>query len=115
MFDAMNAKLKDILDRQIAGLEVRIEQTLASDDELARTADILRSVPGIGPVANTMLIAVPLWFADCKPLPGSGCPSLANSRVSRPPRLQAWFRSHMTVVPCTAGAPSEATADCYGT
>lgn len=57
MFDAMNAELKDLLDRQIAGLEVRIEQTLTSDDELARTVDILRSVPGIGPVASTMLIA----------------------------------------------------------
>ncbi|MEZ0468968.1 IS110 family transposase [Phaeobacter sp. SYSU ZJ3003] len=57
MFEAMNAELKDLLDRQIAGLEERIEQTLASDDELARTVDILRSVPGIGPVASTMLIA----------------------------------------------------------
>ncbi len=57
MFDTMNVELKALLDRQIAGLEVRIEQTLASDDELAGTADILRSIPGIGPVASTMLIA----------------------------------------------------------
>ncbi len=57
MFDAMDAELKGLLDRQIAELEVRIEQTMASDDDLAATAGILRSVPGIGPVASTMLIA----------------------------------------------------------
>lgn len=57
MFDAMDAELKGLLDRQVAELEVRIEQTMASDDDLAATAGILRSVPGIGPVASTMLIA----------------------------------------------------------
>ena len=57
MFGAMDAELKGLLDRQIAELEVRIEQTMASDDDLAATAGILRSVPGIGPVASTMLIA----------------------------------------------------------
>lgn len=31
-------------------------QTVTLDEELARTADNLRSVPGIGPVASTMLI-----------------------------------------------------------
>jgi len=57
MFETMDAELKDLLDRQIAELEARIEQTIISDDELATTADILRSVPGVGPVASTMLIA----------------------------------------------------------
>lgn len=57
MFDAMDAELKGLLDCQIAELEMRIEQTMASDDDLAATAGILRSVPGIGPVASTMLIA----------------------------------------------------------
>lgn len=57
MFDAMNAELKGLLDRQIAELEGRIEQTMASGDDLAATASILRSVPGIGPVASAMLIA----------------------------------------------------------
>ena len=57
LFDAMDAELKGLLDRQIAELEVRIEQIMASDDDLAATAGILRSVPGIGPVASTMLIA----------------------------------------------------------
>ncbi|MDF3608380.1 IS110 family transposase [Paracoccus sp. DMF-8] len=57
MFDAMDAELKGLLDHQIAELEMRVQQTIASDDDLAATAGILRSVPGIGPVASTMLIA----------------------------------------------------------
>jgi len=57
MFEAMDADLKGLLDRQIAGLDLQIEQTVASDEELAETASILRSVPGTGPVASTMLIA----------------------------------------------------------
>jgi len=56
-FKAMDADLKGLLDRQIAGLDAQIEQTVASDEELAATADILRSVPGIGPVSSTMQIA----------------------------------------------------------
>ena len=57
MFEAMDAELKGLLDQQIAGLEVRIEQAVTLDEELATTAGILRSVPGIGPVASTMLVA----------------------------------------------------------
>lgn len=57
LFEAMDTELEDLLTRQIAGLEVRIEQVIATDEALATTAGILRSVPGIGPVASTMLIA----------------------------------------------------------
>jgi transposase len=57
MFEAMDAEMKDLLDQQIAGLDAQIEQTVTLDEELATTADILRSVPEIGPVASTMLIA----------------------------------------------------------
>lgn len=57
MFAGMDGNLKAMLDRQIAELESRIEQSIVSDDELASIAEILRSVPGIGPVASTMLIA----------------------------------------------------------
>lgn len=56
-FEAMDAELKGLLDRQIAKLEAQIEQVIATDEGLAATASILRSVPGIGPVASTMLIA----------------------------------------------------------
>mgnify|MGYP001796168649 CR=1 FL=1 len=57
MFEAMDAELKGLLDHQIAKLEAEIEQVVATDEDLAATASILRSVPGIGPVASTMLIA----------------------------------------------------------
>lgn len=57
MFEAIDSELKSLLDRQIAKLEVQIEQIIDTDETLATTASILRSVPGIGPVASTMLIA----------------------------------------------------------
>jgi len=57
MFAGMDGDLRTLLDRQVAELEARIERLIATDDDLAKTAEILRSVPGIGPVASTMLIA----------------------------------------------------------
>lgn len=45
------------LDGVIAELECRISRLLSSDRRLADTARILRSVPGIGPVASSTLIA----------------------------------------------------------
>jgi len=53
----MDAALRLLLDTQIGALETQIEHLIAADDTLARTAQILRSVPGIGPVASSMLIA----------------------------------------------------------
>ena len=57
MFEAMDAEVKGLLDRQIAELETQIDHIITTDESLARTAVVLRSVPGIGPVASTMLIA----------------------------------------------------------
>ena len=57
MFEAMDGELKDLLDHQVADLERQIERIIAEDARLTTIADILRSVPGIGPVASTMLIA----------------------------------------------------------
>jgi transposase len=56
-FAAIDEDLRGMLDSQVAGLEAQIEQIIATDESLNRTAGILRSVPGIGPVASTMLIA----------------------------------------------------------
>lgn len=56
-FEQMDADLKTLLERQIAELETQIEQLMATDADLNETAKILRSVPGIGPVTSTMLIA----------------------------------------------------------
>jgi len=56
-FEEMDSTLRCLLDTQVAKLENQIECLIAADDVLAQTASILRSVPGIGPVASTMLIA----------------------------------------------------------
>ncbi len=56
-FEEMDAALRLLLDAQIAGLESQIERLIAADEALAETVRILRSVPGIGPVASTMLLA----------------------------------------------------------
>ncbi|WP_222861624.1 transposase [Oceaniovalibus sp. ACAM 378] len=53
----MDDALRILLTAQIAELESQIERLIAADKTLAETARILRSVPGIGPVASTMLIA----------------------------------------------------------
>ena len=56
-FEGFDNEFKELLDRQIKELERRIETLLASDAALAGTAAILRSIPGIGPMACAMLIA----------------------------------------------------------
>lgn len=57
MFADMDHSLKALLDQQIGELESQIETLIAADADLSRTADILRSVPGVGNVTSTMLIA----------------------------------------------------------
>lgn len=57
IFQAMDAELKNLLNHQIAELEAQVEKIIATNESLATTAGILRSVPGIGPVASIMLIA----------------------------------------------------------
>ncbi|MEP5729798.1 MAG: transposase [Sulfitobacter sp.] len=56
-FEEMDTTLRLLLDAQVSDLESQIESLIAADAELAETARILRSVPGIGPVASTVLIA----------------------------------------------------------
>ncbi len=51
LFEDTDAELKERLDVVIAELESRISELLSSDRRLSDTARILRSVPGIGPVA----------------------------------------------------------------
>jgi len=57
MFDSVDTELKARLDCLIKELEARIGAAISSDALLAETAGVLRSIPGIGPVASTMLIA----------------------------------------------------------
>lgn len=45
-----------MLDDQIGDLKQRIERAIASDETSATKADLLRSIPGIGPVSAAMLV-----------------------------------------------------------
>ena len=53
----LTGELLELLERQISEVEERIAGLLANDAVLAETAAILRSVPGIGPVACAMPVA----------------------------------------------------------
>lgn len=57
MFDDVDTELKQRIDGLIKELEDRIALAIASDERLTETADVRRSIPGIGLVASTMLIA----------------------------------------------------------
>ena len=57
MFEHVDTEPKQRSDSLIRELEDRITRAIASDDCLSQTAIVLRSIPGIGPVASTMLIA----------------------------------------------------------
>lgn len=52
----MDADLMTLLKAQIEHLGARIEALLKSDDALRNRVDILRSIPGIGPVVSAALI-----------------------------------------------------------
>jgi transposase len=55
--DEMDADLKAMLDTQLLEIESRIEGAIAREETSARKAELLRSIPGIGPVVAAMLIA----------------------------------------------------------
>lgn len=57
MFEEVDSELKQRIDGIIEELEDRITRAIASDDHLSEMAVVLRSIPGIGPVASSMLIA----------------------------------------------------------
>ena len=100
MFEAMDSELKDLLDRQITELEVQIEEIITTDESLARTAGILRSVPGIGPVASTMLIAE---MPELGHITGEQAAALTGLAPIAHDRER-----------CVASAQLAVAADCYG-
>lgn len=55
--ETMDDELKEVLDTQIDQIERRIENVIAQVEPLAAKANLLRSIPGIGPVSAAMLIA----------------------------------------------------------
>jgi len=56
LFEDLDSDLKALFDTRIKDLEERIGRSVSCDDRLAERISILRSIPGIGPVASTMLI-----------------------------------------------------------
>lgn len=57
LFENIDVELKEWLDVAISELESRFSELLVCDSHFAETARILRSVPVIGPVASSTLIA----------------------------------------------------------
>lgn len=57
MFDDIDSELKARHDTRIKELEERISATISRDDAFREIAAIIRTIPGIGPVASTILIA----------------------------------------------------------
>jgi transposase len=55
--ERLDRRLERQLDRQIAAVEALIAATIARDGVLAAKASLLRSVPGIGPVLTSCLLA----------------------------------------------------------
>ncbi len=53
----MDAARRLVIDTQVVELENQIECLIAGDEARAKTVQILGSVPRIGPVVSTMLIA----------------------------------------------------------
>ncbi|WP_226941874.1 transposase [Pseudooceanicola spongiae] len=57
MFDSIDTELKARLDCRIKAMEDRIGAAISFDDLRAKTTGVLHSIPGVGPVASTMLVA----------------------------------------------------------
>lgn len=55
--ETIDDDLRGMLDAQISVIEQRIENVIADAEPLAARANLLRSIPGIGPVSAAMLIA----------------------------------------------------------
>ena len=100
MFEAMGTELQDLLDHQIAEIEARIEQIISIDQSLATTVGILHSVPGISPVASTMLIAE--------------MQELGQISANKQQRSQALRPLHTIAEPCAENGLSAVEDDCTG-
>ena len=92
LFQDMDAARRLVFDTQVVELENQIECLIAGDVARAETVQILGSVPRIGPVASTMLIAE---------ISGLG-------QISTEQKLP------MTAVHCVENGPSVAGGICCG-
>jgi transposase len=57
IFEHVDTELKQRMDDLIKDLGGRITLLIASDEGLSETADVIRSIAEIGPVASSMLLA----------------------------------------------------------
>lgn len=84
------------LDGEVADLDDQLRRRLRASPLWRERDDLLRSVPGSGPILSLTLPA--------------DLPELGGSRTRRSPRWPGWPHSTATVVRCAAGALSGAGA-----
>jgi transposase len=96
IFDSIDTEPTARLDRLNKELEDRNGAAISRDALLAETAGVLRSIPGIGPVVSTMLIAE---MTEPGTVTGEQAPALVGLTPSR-----------MTVEPFTGCEPLQAIA-----
>ena len=89
-------RLIEVLDHEIAEIEADISALIKAEPEISRDAQLMRSLPGVGPVACMQLIAQ--------------MPELGHVGRSRRPRLRAWLPSTSTAAPTAASVRSAAGA-----
>lgn len=65
--DPLDVELLAVLERQIATLDARIAEALEADDLMRRRAELLRSIPGIGPATAPVLLAEAPELGDLSP------------------------------------------------
>lgn len=75
LFEDGDNELKQRIDSLVKDLEDKISRTIGSDGDLSEMATVLRSIPGIGPVADTMLIAE---MPGTGTISGEGSPPLSG-------------------------------------
>jgi transposase len=97
------------LEQALHDLDRELDQTLQASPLWREREDLLRSVPGVGPiVSRTLLAHLPeLGQGSARARPGLGQGS-ARARASTWPRWWAWRRSTATAAPGGAPAPSGA-------
>lgn len=96
MFEDADTELKQRINSLVKELEDRITRAIASDEHLSETAIVLRSIPGIGPVASTILIAE--------------MPEIGTITAKRLLHSPVWHRSRRTAEPFSENGPSQEVA-----
>lgn len=94
-------QMMEVLDRQIAAVNVRIDTLVTQVEALAEDQAILRSAPGVGPQTASVLLALCRNWVVVTAVPSQ--------------LLPASHRSHAIQVPCAANAAYGAGANASAT